>query len=882
MVESKGLLGAQSPRWKVARQHRAVLSVALAALIMGLPALRGGFVGGDDHRLVLDHVLVNHPSIEHALELFRIVHRDLYQPVPLLTFQMEFLVAKVLGLYSQGAESLAWLLHLTNVLIHVANSVLVFHLLRRLHALATSWYTPNWFPRWMARLLCAQQPNFGLDETHRAATSVNFVALFGALLFAIHPLGVETVAWINGRMFLLSTFFLLTSVLSFMRWLDRPRWTWGLFVLLFVVLSAISKVRAGLPIMLAMVVLLRGKRPDTRTIMLWIGCALLTGIFVVVNIGATSAADLFEEAAEHLKGPRLVRIALALAWYFQHYVWPSGLASYYPTPLEVSWWSAATLRAFVTIAAAGVVLLLAVRRLCCTPWAVVLFLLGIGDTLPFFPARNVLAADRYMYLPIIGFTWITAELVCRIRSRIELAKSPGTARTVFRCSALSIGIACIAQAWQVEASYDNSLAKTYRIAEVFPDEPRVWEYYGWSLHSRGRYRDAIEAAKKELVHEHARVRSGAYQLMGMSELKLGAPDQALELLQRALDIDPENVLGLYRMGMAREELGQFSEAISSYEKAVEIAPRSNPTIQRLAKLYARVGSPDDARKAFEHELVNNPYEVPALSGLSELDIAARTPASLNSAVERLRSLLKWMPENSVARVNLGVALSGLGRRDEAVGEYVAALASDSSNATAAINLGQIYAARNKIPEAVHLFEQASESAELTIDQALVIQDFLVDHDMVDAVGSLWQRFAKMHGRSREIELYMAWSAGLAGQIEDCRKLLGDARDGSALMHAAFALCSLQESQFPAAISNVDELAKSGDAGRDVRRRMLASLEFFDRRHPGTPWVFCLAVPLLIADQQADAANVFLGQCQRLCGVGPACDYAAELGRKVGR
>jgi hypothetical protein len=75
-----------------------------------------------------------------------------------------------------------------------------------------------------------------------------------------------------------------------------------------------------------------------------------------------------------------------------------------------------------------------------------------------------------MYLPIVGLAWITAEFACRVRTRIERANSAALARTIFRATALAIGIAFIAQAWHVEASYDNSLAKTYRIAEVFPNE----------------------------------------------------------------------------------------------------------------------------------------------------------------------------------------------------------------------------------------------------------------------------------------------------------------------------------------------------------------------------------------------------------------------------
>src|SRR3990172_7334055 len=104
----------------------ALLCVVLAAVVMGLPTLRGGFVGGDDHRLVLNHILVNHPSLAHAVQLFTIVHRDLYQPLPLLTFSGEFALANLFGLFESGVEGGAWLFHPTNVLLHAFNTILVW------------------------------------------------------------------------------------------------------------------------------------------------------------------------------------------------------------------------------------------------------------------------------------------------------------------------------------------------------------------------------------------------------------------------------------------------------------------------------------------------------------------------------------------------------------------------------------------------------------------------------------------------------------------------------------------------------------------------------------------------------------------------------------
>ena len=115
-----------------------LLLVAAAALVMGLPTVRGLFVGSDDHRLVLNHVLVSRPSLAHAVELFTIPHRDLYQPLPLVSFSFEFAVARVLRFDVRGAEGVAWLFHLDNVLLHVVNAVLVWWVVLWLHRLAVS------------------------------------------------------------------------------------------------------------------------------------------------------------------------------------------------------------------------------------------------------------------------------------------------------------------------------------------------------------------------------------------------------------------------------------------------------------------------------------------------------------------------------------------------------------------------------------------------------------------------------------------------------------------------------------------------------------------------------------------------------------------------
>lgn len=217
-------------------------AIALAAVVMGLPTLSGSFVGGDDHRLALNHVLVNHPSLAHAVELFTIWHRDLYQPLPLLSFQAEFAIANTLGLFDEGLDGGQWLFHLTNILLHAANSVLVWFVIVSLHERLGS---------------NASQKKPGQAQS---ASRPAIVATITALLFAVHPFQTEVVAWTNGRMMLMSTLFGLLSLLAFAAWLDRGRPRDAILTVVWVLLSGLSKVRLGLVVLLVIVALARRRK----------------------------------------------------------------------------------------------------------------------------------------------------------------------------------------------------------------------------------------------------------------------------------------------------------------------------------------------------------------------------------------------------------------------------------------------------------------------------------------------------------------------------------------------------------------------------------------------------------------------------------------------
>ena len=843
--------------------------VAAAAVVMGLPTLGGTFVGGDDHRLVLNHVLVNHPSFEHAIKLFTLFHRDLYQPLPLLTFQMEFALAGRLGLFDESLAGGAWLFHLTNVLLHALNAVVVWFVIRMLGQ-RTEFLAPKTEP---------------VLNSRRPSADVTVMATVVALLFAVHPLQTEVVAWTNGRMMLLSTLFGLLALLAFASFIDRPRARMGVLTVVLVVLCAISKVRIGLPILLMVVAVARHAKVQRRMVFLWSACAVATAIFVVVNVRATSGADLFSEAAEHLHGPRPVRVLLALAHYLQHLVWPVGLASYYPTPPTVHWTDPDNLRA----AAIVVPVLLGVTWACVRSRVALLGTLWFGATiaatLPFIPARNILAADRYMYLPIIGVLWVCASLGGAVVRRLTYGWSLGSVRTVTGTVAVLLVPAMIGMCWHVAAFYSTPLQKTRRIASLFPDIPRVWERVGWCYYKAEEYEKAIEAAEKDLLHDAPVVKSGAYQLIGMCELRRGNGDEALRLLHEALVLDPDSVVGRTRLARAYNDLGRFAEAVRFYEIAVREAPGRNPTLNRLASLYRQLGRPVDARDLYEQQLRNNPYEVPASMGLAELDMEVGTEASYRAGEARLRTLLEWMPENTSALTNLGAALVALGRSDEAVKVYQTALDFDKRSVTAALNLANLYLRAGKTQDAGQLYELARAGGLISTSEAAAVHDFYVSEGHMDQAVALWRDFTDRYPGSQDGRAFLAWAYVKAGSLDEARAIalsLSGNAERPLMASAALAYVDLVSGNYGSVVERTEAVCASGSESATARRRLLGALERFDHNRPRVSWTYCMVARLLMPDGNREGVEVSIDLCEKRCTDDICRGYVSTLRSRLAR
>jgi len=375
-------------------------------------------------------------------------------------------------------------------------------------------------------------------------------AAAGALLFAVHPVQVEPVAWATGLKDVLSGFFGLLALLA---WVGGRRALGTLWLVLALLAKPTAVVVPVMAAILDLTILGHGWRTTLRSLAPWLGAALVFGALVIVG-----QADALSDPQPDWARP-LVALD-ALAFYVRTILVPITLGpDYGRTPdvvVALGWPHAVALAA---AALTTVALVARARR----PWltaSVGLFVAGFLPVLgltPFLFQRYSTVADRYCYLAMLGPALATATLLARHRRPATLA-----------LAALAL-VALGARSAQQVRVWRDSLALLQHGVEV---NPRSWGMY----ENLGNvYADRREPDQAIAAFEQARAirdtASVSYNL-GTVLLEQGRVDEAVAAWRRALERDPGYALAHYNLGSVLAERGQIDDAEAHFEDAVRSAP----------------------------------------------------------------------------------------------------------------------------------------------------------------------------------------------------------------------------------------------------------------------------------------------------------------------
>jgi tetratricopeptide (TPR) repeat protein len=660
-------------------------SIFCATLVAYWPALRGGLVWDDASH-------VTSPALESLHGLWRIWF-DLgatqqYYPLLHSAFWMEHRV--------WGGAVLGY--HLTNVVLHAVSACLVVRIVRRL-SLPGAW--------------------------------------LAGLVFALHPVCVEAVAWISEQKSTLSGAFYLGAALLYLRFDQTRRTPHYLGALALFVLALLSKtVTATLPAALLVVFWWQrgrlGFRRDVRPLLPWFALSAVAGVFTAwverTYIGARGADFALTWTERFLLAGRVV-------WFYAgKVVWPVNLIFTYPHwKIDAGAWWQYLFPAGVLAAAVGLSLLARRRR---GPLAG--FLVFTGTLFPVLGFLNVYpflfsyVADHFQYLASLGIIVPICAAVGRARS-LQRALSPlllltlailtfrqarmyADAETLYRAT-----LARNPASWMAHTNLGVALAETpsrlpeaiaeYRAAlRLKPDDAQTYSDLGNALarmpgglpQAVAAYRTALRL-KPNFVQTHNELGVVLSQIPGQLP-------EAIEEFHTALRLKPEYAEAHDNLGVALTQIpGRAPDAIAEFQTALRINPNYTDASSNLARAFAQVpGRLPDAIAQYEAVLRANPDGDDAETHNNLGFALTQMPGRLPDAVAEFQAALRIKPDYVDAHDNLANALSQIpGRLPDAIAEFQAALRLKPDDAETHSDLGVALAQLpGRLPEAIAEFQAA--------------------------------------------------------------------------------------------------------------------------------------------------------------------------------
>jgi tetratricopeptide (TPR) repeat protein len=594
-------------------------------------------------------------------------------------------------------------------------------------ATLTSTYAHFWHPLTLLSLM-ADVSVFGLHPgplhvtnllLHLCSTIVLFLALrrmtgatgrsaFVAALFALHPLHVESVAWIAERKDALSTVFWMLTLWAFAGYaLTAKRRAYWLALVFFALGLMAKPMLVTLPITLLLLDvwplgrvapggaksaggwmgLLRGWWPLVREKIPFFALAALAGAVAVVAQGAAVASleaiPVWTRAANAL---------VAYVTYIGEMFWPSGLTVFYPLPSAVPTWPAVAALAF--LAGVTIAVIRVWRR---QPFLAVGWLWYVVTLLPVSGIVQVgthAMADRYTYVPLVG-------LFVMVSWGVPVLLGPGRARQrVLGVVGTLVVLACAVSARAQVATWADSRTLWQHALVATPENYYAHHAMAALLREQGQNTEAL-AHLGESIRLNPRF-PAAHNNLGMVLEALGRRDEAIAQYVEALRIDPGMPDANNNLGAVLLRLDRADEAAAHFSKALRRLPDSAIARDNLGQALAARGRYAEAEVEYNEALRLRPGFSAAHA---HMGFALSNQGKLTDAVAQYRESLRLEPAAADTHNNLGVALGALGRADEAVAEFRAAVGLDPGNALAHVNLGFTLAGQGRVAEAIpHLAE----------------------------------------------------------------------------------------------------------------------------------------------------------------------------------
>ena len=664
-------------------KNRRVLSVCVILVIVTLAVFwqvrDHAFINLDDDLYITEnpHVLAG-ITFENLKWALTTGHASNWHP---LTWLSHMLDVELFGLKA-GRH------HLMNVFFHIVNTLLLFLILHR-----------------MTRAL--------------------WQSAFVATLFALHPLHVESVAWVAERKDVLSTLFWMLTLGAYGYYVKRPGYRRYLLVLVCFLLGLMSKpMLVTIPFVLLLLDFwplgrlqpAKHAGPDSRNAtraedparkkrkaanssavkavdreewtvypLRW---TVIRPLFLekvpLLALAALSSVITLINQQRVMASLKVLsvdaRIANALVSYVKYIgkmIWPLDLAVFYPNPYVQPWWS--VLGAVLILSAATVLFIWKSKR---RPYLSVGWLWYLGTLVPVIGLVQVgtqAMADRYSYVSLIGIFIMIAWGVP------DSLKNWGHRKTVLAVLSGIAILACAAVTWAQVQLWRDSITLFSHTLKVTTDNYLIHNNMGVALSDQGKNEDAFVHYRAALLINPKHIE--AWKNLGIYYEESGRSAKAIEAYEQAQRLNPNDAKIWNRLGRAYGKSGQNAKAIETLRQALRIDPAYDDAWNNLGNVYMGNGETAKAIEAFQQALRINPKYAEAWNNLG---VAYKESGQSVKAIEAFRQSLRISREHASVWNNLAVAYRKHGQTAEAIEAYRQALSINPKYVEAWFGLGVAY------------------------------------------------------------------------------------------------------------------------------------------------------------------------------------------------
>ena len=557
----------------------------------------------DDPGYIRDNAFIKDISAEGIKNIFSFSNPIMgnYHPLTILTYAIEYS-------YAQLKPEYYYIYHRDSLLFHIAVTLLVY-----------------WFVNVLTRRPVA--------------------AIITALLFGLHPMHVESVAWLAGRKDVVYGMFFMASLIAYVYYIratDNKKWLFYACVIVLFVCSLLAKpVAVILPVVLLLIDYFEKRKPDTSFYLDKVLPFLISlgfGIKSVMdqrNFGALGTQNITYNFFE--------RIALggyALITYLWKAVVPINLSCFYPYPQKID----GSLPFAYYLFPLGVAVLIAIvvlfaRKNKVIVFGTLFFMANIALLLQFIPVGGAILADRYTYIPYLGLFFIVGWLVSEYFE-------PGANRQIGYAALAIVSVYSLYLGYlsneRCKVWYDTASLWRDEI-EQQPNAPNAYNNLGFEYFNK--FNESVNQNERKIYY-----------------------DSSFNLLNKAISLQKDFVNPYISLGELERTTQQYPEAKKNYYKAISLADKSETpnAYLGLAIIYAITNQWDSSDICFRLALKAKPYFPEAVGNYGNfLDMTGRT----DEAIKEYGVAIEQNPDMYAPHLNRGRALMRQGKADEAMKDY---------------------------------------------------------------------------------------------------------------------------------------------------------------------------------------------------------------------